>query len=110
MSSDAEVPAEEPPTPLVTAFAAALEASRDPTADEFPSYLGDFIATQREPFSSPELARKTRLHAQFMRELVRSWSVYSQFVRSLLLDAAPSRLIPPLVDLVAEFLDLEKSV
>ena len=42
------VPVQAPPTPLIAAFAAALETRCDAAASNYPSFLNDFIVTQCE--------------------------------------------------------------
>lgn len=65
------------------------------------------IAQEREEDPNAERDRRWRLYSAWMHALICAWKDHSQAVRAILLDAAPGRLIPPLVSLCAEYLDLE---
>ena len=67
----------------------------------------DYVLLQTEAALPEENKRREELHARFMHALLSAWCAHSSAVRALLLDAAPDRLIPDLVNICAEYLDLE---
>ena len=66
-----------------------------------------FATQQAEEDSTEEKHRRAHLHARFMHQLAATWHQHSQSVRELLLQAAPAQLIPDLVNICAEYLDLD---
>ena len=67
----------------------------------------DYVTLQTAATWPEEEQRRQELHARFMHALMSAWRTHSSAVRALLLDAAPDRLIPDLVNICAEYLDLE---
>lgn len=53
------------------------------------------------------VARQKERRIVFLLRLHRQWSIHSREVRQRLLEVSPSVLIPDLVNIVAEYLDLE---
>jgi hypothetical protein len=86
-SAEDQLQADPPPHPLnmVHAFATQL-----PLADR-----------------DAELRRMRDNQVAFNRNLLTAWSRHSHAIRERLMQASPSKLIPPLVDIVAEYLDLD---
>ena len=59
------------------------------------------------PTAQEEVARCTQTRVQFLIALLRAWRAHSAAVQTILLEAAPHQLIPDLVGIVAEYLDLD---
>ena len=67
-----------------------------------------YIAQQALPSEAEEEQRQEALHRRFLRAMVPAWKAHSAIVRSMLFEAAEDRLIPPLVEICAGYLDLER--
>ena len=67
----------------------------------------DYVTLQTAATWPEEEQRRQEQHARFMHALLSAWRAHSSAVRALLLDAAPDRLIPDLVNICADYLDLE---
>lgn len=80
--------------------------SRDSESQHAGSILTAYATVHRESWEAAEFQRRNALHARFMHSLVSAWLAHSTKVRCVLLDASPSRLIPPLVAIVSRYLNL----
>lgn len=94
------------PEPMDRMHSAATDTD-DLASAPIPSVLAAYATFHHEPLGPAEDQRCGALHAQFMHALIPAWRAHSVKVRALLLAAAPTRLIPPLVDVVSRYLDLE---
>ena len=70
-------------------------------------FATDYVTLQTASSWLKEKQRCRELHTRFMHALLSAWRAHSSAVRALLLDAAPDRLIPDLVNICAEYPDLE---
>jgi hypothetical protein len=102
---------------LVTSAAASIsvDVSDANEADQLQpeAYHLSLVAAFATPASladrDAEMQRRKDLQPAFIRNLLVVWRRHSRAVRQRLLDASPSKLIPPLVDIVAEYLDLDST-